>query len=191
MTGGSDTSLLIDLAIVALLLVRQVSTRPLRENYLLPAILLVLGLWEFGSFLLGQQQLNALLHGKSHHLVIHNGGTIIAAVAGSLVLAAVTGAIRTPTVKIWWQDGQFWRRGNWLTAVLWIASLALHFGYDALVTHGKADSGVGSATVLLYFGVSLMVQRLILLARAARMRAHGDAPGVATGPQFSRTPQSW
>jgi hypothetical protein len=163
MTGGSDSSLVIDLAIVALLLVRQVSTRPLRENYLLPAIL----------------------------LVIHNGGTIIAAVAGSLVLAAVTGAVRTPTVKIWWQDGQFWRRGSWLTAVLWIASLALHFGYDALVTHGKADSGVGSATVLLYFGVSLMVQRLILLARAARMRAHGDAPGVATGPQFSHTPQSW
>ena len=173
MTGGSDSSLIIDLAIVAWILIRQVNTRPLRENYLTPAILLVLGLAEFGSFLLGSQQFSAFIHGKTHHLVIHNGGTIIAAVAGSLVLAAVTGAIRTPTIRIWQQDGQFWRRGSWLTAVLWIASLAVHFGYDALVAHGKADSGVGSATVLLYFGVSLTVQRLILLARAARMRSDG------------------
>jgi hypothetical protein len=172
MTGGSQSSLIVELAIVAFILIRQVSSRPLKENYVLPAILLVLGLAEFGSFVLGQRQFDAFIHGQTHHLVIHNTGTIIAAVAGSLVLAVLSGAIRTTTIRVWWQDGQFWRGGSWLTAVLWIVSLAVHFGYDALITHGKPESGVAGATLLPYFAISLTVQRVILLARARRMRAH-------------------
>jgi hypothetical protein len=101
----------------------------------------------------------------------HHGGSLVAALAGSLVLAAATGALRAPTVRLWVQDNQVWRKGTWLTAVLWIASLAAHLGYDALVTHGKADANVGTATIVLYFAVSQGVQRLLLAVRAERQRA--------------------
>ena len=34
---------------------------------------------------------------------------------------------------MWVRGGQAWRQGNLLTAVLWLATLAVHLGYDRLV----------------------------------------------------------
>ena len=55
------------------------------------------------------------------------------------------------------------RQGTVLTALLWIASVAAHLGYDKLAG-GTAAGDVGAATMLLYFAV----QRRVLLTRAAR-----------------------
>ena len=58
------------------------------------------------------------------------------------------------------------RRGTWLTAVLWIVSLAAHLGYDDLVAGhvaGKNGGNVGDATIVLYLVVTLTVQRFMLL----------------------------
>ena len=111
-----------------------------------------------------------------------NDGDIAAAVAGSLVIAAVSGAIRAPTVRVWRESGQLLRKGTWLTAVLWVLSLAAHFGYDDLVAGhitGKNGGNVGDATVLLYLVVTLTIQRFVLLNRAARQEAAGT---LAAGP---------
>jgi len=152
MSGGTITNLVIGLAVLALLVVRQMSPRRLNDSYRLPLIIAVIGAFEFASYL------------KTHH---GHQNEIVAAVAGSLVLAGLTGAMRTPTIRLWRQDGQLMRQGNWLTAVLWAVSLGAHLGYDRLVG-GTAASTVGDATILLYLAVTFTVQRWILLARASR-----------------------
>jgi hypothetical protein len=87
-----------------------------------------------------------------------------------VVLAAIFGALRAGTVSIWLQDGQAWCRGIWLTAVLWIASLAAHLGYDVLVAHNSAARGLGVATIVLYLAVSLGFQRVLVMQRAHRLQ---------------------
>jgi hypothetical protein len=87
----------------------------------------------------------------------------------SLVIAAVFGALRAATVHVWVDGGQAWRKGNWLTAVLWVVSLGIHLGYDYLVDGKGAESGVGSASLLLYLAVTFAIQGFILQARAQRM----------------------
>jgi hypothetical protein len=163
-------SIVIDLAALVWLLSRQVRTRLLKESYKIPVILGIVGLVEFGAFVMGGgQQFASFLKGQRSFSTIADGRIILAAVAGSLVLAAVTGALRAPTVRLWRQDGQVWRRGTWLTAVLWIVSIGAHLGYDALIAHGTGKAEIGDATMLLFFAVSLTVQRWMLTARAHRI----------------------
>jgi hypothetical protein len=164
------SSIVIDLAALAWLLARQVTARPLSGGYTLPLILGIVGLFEFGAYLMGGgQQLASFLKGHRSFSTIPDGKTVVAAVAGSLILAVVTGAIRAPTVRLWWQDGQYWRKGSWVTLVLWIVSLGAHLGYDALIAHSTGRAAVGDATMLLFFAVSLTAQRVVLTARARRI----------------------
>ena len=172
----SSVNIVIDVLILALLLVRQVTTRPLSGGYRLPLILVVVGLFEFGAFLFGGgQQLAQFLKGHRSLTTIHDGPTVVAALIGSLAIAALSAAVRAPTFRLWWQDGRCWRKGTAVTLVLWIASLAAHLVYDDLISHSSALSGLGNATILLYFAVSLGIQRAFLAARAARI------PGVSDG----------
>jgi len=165
MSGAAATNLIIGVLVLAVFLSRQLTVRRLRENYRLMVILAIIGAVEFVDFLNGHP---------------HNDSRIVAAVVGSLVLAAVLGAARAPTVRVWrGQDGQLLRKGTWLTAVLWVVAFAAHLGYDYLVAgHVTGDNGgdVGNATIVLYLVVSLTVQRYIMLARAARLDAAGQIP---------------
>jgi hypothetical protein len=163
MSGANVTDLVIGIAVVALLVSRQ----RLNENYRLSVILAVIGVVEFVNFLKS-------VHGP------HDDDRIIAAVVGSLLLAGLLGAVRALTVRIWRQDdGQLMRRGTWLTAVLWVVSLAVHLGYDELVAGhiaGNSGDNVGDATIVLYLMVTLAVQQFLLLARVKRQEATGDVP---------------
>jgi hypothetical protein len=166
MSSATSVNLIIGLAVLALLLSRQLTTRPLSENYRLPVIFGIIGVIEFVNFLDGRP---------------HDDGGIAAAVIGSLVLAAVFGAVRALTVRVWRAGGQLLRKGSWLTAVLWILALAAHLGYDYLVAGhvaGRDGADVGDATILLYLVVSLTVQRFVLLSRVARQEAAGDVPAA-------------
>jgi hypothetical protein len=161
MSSGTLTSLVIGIVVLALLIVRQMRTRRLRESYRLSLILGVIGIVEFVDFLKTHST------GEAH---------IVEAVAGSLVLAAVMGVLRALTVRIWRQGDQLMIRGNWLTALLWVVAVAAHFGYDYLVSGGgKNGENVGDATVLLYLVVSLTVQRFVMLTRAERLEVTGQA----------------
>ena len=164
MSGANLANLVIGIAILALFLSRQLVTRRLSESYRLSIILGVIGIWEFAEFLNGHPR---------------DVGGIAAAGVGSLVLAAAFGAVRALTVRVWREDGQLLRRGTWLTALLWILSLAAHLGYDYLVAGhvtGKNGGNIGNATIVLYLVVTLTVQRFILLNRVARQEAAGQIP---------------
>ena len=164
MSGSDVISLVIGLAVLALVLVRQLSTRRLSENYRLSVILAVIGVVQFVDFLKGHPG---------------NPSGITEAVIGSLVLAAVFGVARAITVRVWRQGGQLLRKGTWVTAILWIIAVAAHYGYDDLVAGhitGKNGSNVGNATVLLYLVISLTVQQFVLLARVRRQDAAGEVP---------------
>lgn len=160
MSGVNLTNLVIGIAVLALLLWRQLATRRLAESYRLSVILAIIGVIEFANFLRGHP---------------HDSGAITAAVVGSLVLAGVFGWLRALTVRVWRQDDrQLYRKGTWLTAVLWVISLAVHLGYDALVAGhvtGKNGGNVADATVVLYLVITLTVQRYLLLRRVARQQA--------------------
>jgi len=144
--------------------------RPVRASMRLPLILAVLGVIELSQFL-------------RHD---HHTATVLAALAGSLVLAAITGAIRAMTVRVWFDGGQALRQGTWITALLWIVSLGLHLGYDYLVDGKGSQAGLGSASLVLYFAVTYTIQRLILQARSQRL---AGAPQDIRDPG-ARTP-SW
>jgi len=167
MSGANATNLIIGVAVVALLVSRQLMARRLNDNYRLSVILAIIGLVQFVNFIKS-------VHGP------HDDGRIIVAVVGSLLLAGVLGAARALTVRVWQRDdGQLMRRGTWLTAVLWLVAFAAHLGYDYLVAGhvtGKNGGDVGNATIVLYLVVSLTVQRYIMLARAARQDAAGQIP---------------
>jgi len=147
-------------AVLALLIYRQLIARPVSASAL--RLLVILGV-------VGALQTTQFL---AHD---HSGALTYAAVAGSLLLAAVFGALRAATVRIWRQGGQAWSKGNWLTACLWAAALAAHLGYDALIAHGHGDRGLGTATVVLYLAITLGFQRVIVLARAHRLQAAAPA----------------
>jgi len=153
-TASTALDLAIGIAVLALLVYRQMQVRPVRASYRLPLILAVVGIVELTQF----------LHNQHNH-----AGTVFAALAGSLVLAAITGALRAITVRVWISAGQALRQGTWLTAVLWIVSLGVHLGYDYLVDGKGPLSGLGNASLTLYFAVTYTIQRFILQAKAQRI----------------------
>jgi hypothetical protein len=147
--------LVIGVAVVGLLIYRNLVARPVRQaNQRLYLILGIIGIIETVQYV------------QKNHV---DATIAVAALAGSLVLAAVFGALRAVTVRVWMKDGQPWSQGNVLTAVLWIVALGAHLGYDALIGHDKGVGDIGTASVLLYVVVSLAVQRLIIVARAAKL----------------------
>jgi hypothetical protein len=159
---------ILGLAVLALLIYRQLAARPVNASALrLIAILAIIGLFQTYQF---------LSKGHDHPLTF-------AALGGSLVLAAIFGALRAGTVRVWLQDSQPWSQGNWLTAVLWITSLLAHLGYDVLVVHGPGARGLGSATIVLYLTVTLGFQRVLVFRQAHRLQLAGpDEPGGLSGP---------
>jgi hypothetical protein len=153
--------LLLGILVLVFIVVRQVRARPVRSfNPRLPLILGVIGVVELASFL------------KTDH----DKAAVVATLAGSLVLAAVFGAVRAATVRIWSDDaGVAWSRGTWITAALWVVSLAVHLGYD-FVLNGQDERGLGNASILLYLAVTFALQRLVVHYRAERL-------GLLTGPE--------
>ena len=86
------------------------------------------------------------------------------------------------TVRVWIQAGQALRQGTWITAVLWVASLGVHLGYDYLVDGKGPQSGLGSASLTLYFAVTYTIQRFILQAKAQRLAAGPGRTSAIAAP---------
>jgi hypothetical protein len=153
-TVNNLTSIGIGVLVLAFILVRQVQKRSVREDRpILPLILLVIGVIELVDFV------------DAHP--VH--GTGIAMLGASLVVAAGFGAIRAYTVRLWREDGTLYRQGNWLTIVLWLVAIGVHFGADVLIDHSGSAKGLATAALTLYLAVSFGVQRFVVRARAASM----------------------
>ena len=154
MKSSESLNVLIGVLILGWILYRQLQARPAKADLRLPLILAVLGIIDLTGFL-GQ-------HG-------HHPGYVFAALAGSFILAVAFAAARAATVHVWVDNGQPWRKGTTLTAVLWIVSLAVHLGYDYLVDGRGPMAGLGAASLAMYFAITYTVQRLIVQARARRI----------------------
>lgn len=133
--------------VLAWLLVRQLSVRPLKERSHLALILVVGGLIGAAEFF-------------GNH---RPGPAEVVLPLLSLVVGIGLAAVRAYTMRLWRQDGEVLRQGTWVTAVLWLVSIGQHLLVDRLVL-----AGAGSATLLLYFGVVLGAQRQVLLLRAQK-----------------------
>jgi hypothetical protein len=160
MSSQSLLYLVIGVAVLGLLIYRQLSARPVHGNQRIVLILVITGLIETAQYL--QKP--------------HAGSAAIVALVGSLLLAALFGAARAAPVKIWLQDGETWAKGNLLTAALWIAALAAHLGYDYLIGQHKDIGDLAGATVVLYLAISLAAQRVIVSARAQRLNRVSVSP---------------
>ena len=157
-------SLLIGVLVLGLVIWRQLIPRRVRSNMRIVLVLAVIGLIQTGQY----------LHGR------HLDATLIAEILGSLVLAGMFGLARAATVKLFLRDGQWWSRGSWVTAILWVVSVAAHLGFDYLVGghlvggHGTGGTSFGNATLLLYLAVTFAVQRMVVIARSQRMSISGQ-----------------
>jgi len=99
--------------------------------------------------------------------------TVSAAVGGVLAVA------RASTVRVWRTDGDVVRQGGVPTAVLWVVSIGQH-----LLIDGRADDrSLTNASLLAYLGFVLLVQNLVLVARARREGLLVSAPA---GPRTPR-----
>jgi len=157
--NGVKDQTLINVVVTVLVLVfllrRQLSARPLRERSVIGLVLVALGL-------VGSAQFFA-----AHH----PGAGDIALLALSLVIGCALAVVRALwTIRLWVRDGRTLRQGNALTALLWVVSLGQHLAVDKVVL-----AGAGSATILLYFGVVLTVQRQVLVLRARTSSVLSDA----------------
>lgn len=152
------TNLLIGVLVLGLVIWRQLIPRRVRSNVRIVLVLAVIGLIQTGQYLQGR----------------HLDATLIAEILGSLVLAALFGLARASTVKLFVRDGQWWSRGSWVTAILWVVSVAAHLGFDYLVgDHGSGSTSFGNATILLYLAVTFAVQRMVVIARSQHMPVSG------------------
>jgi hypothetical protein len=149
------TSIGIGLLILLLILFRQVQKRSVKEDSrpVLLLVLVVIGVVQLGQFL-------------SAHPVNTTGVLMLVA---SLVAAAVFGVVRAYTVRLWREGGVLYRQGNWLTVLLWLVAIGVHFGADVLIDHSGSAKGLSSAAITLYIAVSFGVQRLVVASRTRAM----------------------
>ena len=166
------TNILIGVLVLVWLLARQLQTRPVKEDSTLVfiGVLVVVGI---------AQTVAAMQKAHAHSLPT----AAIAILLVGLALGAGLGAVRATTVKLWRdQTGVALRKGTGVTAVLWLVSIGLHFGLDALLDHTTTINDLGTATILIYLAVTLGVQREVVRARAAKLPGR---PSSVWSPGFA------
>lgn len=166
-TSGIIT-LLISVVILGWLLVKQLSVRPLKDRSVLWVVFILVGLVQTANFVQGVT------------LNVSDVLLLLLSIAVGMGLAAA----RAFTTATWrGEDGVLYRKGNWLTAILWIIGIGQHL----LIDHFVID-GFGTASIMLYFGIVIAVQRQVLLLRVRRGAVLSAAPvsgrGAGTGSGY-------
>ncbi len=154
LTGGASSaslsqvvgSAVVSGAVLLSVLYRQRQVRVLQTKLLLPCVLGVVGL------------ASVLSDAKSHPLPAGQAGVLVALLVGD---AGGLGALRAFTVRLWRGQGQVLRQGSWLTVALWLVGVGVHEG-------ALAAAYIDSSSLLLYVGLTLGAQRLVLDIRAGR-----------------------
>jgi hypothetical protein len=155
--------ILIGVVIVVFIAFRQLQVRPVRTDrgIVIALVVLVIGVYDAGIFL-------------GNHRVSADGiGFLVASLAGAVVF----GLLRAFSMRVWNAAGRLVVQGTWLTIVLWVISIGVHFGIGALTSAdlGKSNDIV-TATFLLYVGLTLGAQRAALAARARDATAFEGEP---------------
>lgn len=154
---NSADNVLIALAVLGLVLYRQLRARPVAERrlYTIPAVLAVIGVAQGG------------LLDDAHPALS------VALLAGEAAAAVAFGALRAVTVRLWREsDGGLWRRGTGWTLAAWLVSILSRVGFIAA---GHAlGLKLGSNLFLLFLALTLIAQNLLVVWRGRRVT--GAAP---------------
>ncbi len=154
MTSKEIIYIVIGVAVVALVIVRQLTTRPVRETSAARFTLI-----------LGVIGVIAVYDAWKGHTV---GGVTVAWIVATLLVGAGLGVVRALTVRVWrTEDGSAVSKGSAVTAGLWILSLAAHLALEYGIDHSTKVAGLGASTLLLYLAVTLGAQREVILRRAS------------------------
>jgi len=159
-------TLVFDVALVAAVLVRQRRVRrvPRRVHLFGPVVIGLIGLYQLGAF-------------TDHHRLT---AAVASALLGGIVAgAALTGAARASTVRLWRIEGVVLRQANWLTMGLWALTLALPFATAWGAGTPGGSGGAGWASLLLLVGLTLGVQRAVLHRRARSQLVAAGSMGSA------------
>jgi hypothetical protein len=148
----------LDVVVVAWLLWRQRKVRRVwpRLTLRLAVVLGVIGLAEL------------LTYTGRHHPTAEAIGILVLSFA---VGAAALGALRGLTVKLWRTGPVVLRQGTWFTIVLWVVSLALHVAFGGWLDSLHGQSGLASASLLLWLAVTYGVQKAVVHRRAEGLLA--------------------
>jgi hypothetical protein len=153
----SISNIVIAVAVVVWLIVRQLQVRPVKENrpYRIALVLGVIGVIEISNYAGGK----------------HLPPVAYVILVLSLAVGAVFGFFRAQVTSVWrGDDGVLVRQGNAVTVVLWIVGLALHIGIDVLLKRtAPAADQLGSVSLLLYLAVTVAAQRWVVTGKAARL----------------------
>ncbi|GAA1272702.1 hypothetical protein Psi02_05850 [Planotetraspora silvatica] len=146
---NEQLAILLALAVLALSIYRQMRTRPVGEGraLVLPLVLIALG-------------------AAQGHLVDGDHAALsIWLLAGELVVGVVLGLVRAYTMRIWRDEsGRLWRRGTPWTIAAWIVAIATRAGFVAAGI--SAGVALETGSILIFFGLSLVVQAVAVVARA-------------------------
>jgi hypothetical protein len=139
------TNIILYAAILIFILYRQLRVRKVTKQARIYLIIVLVGLYIF-------------YQGISTKQFIFTGKSIGILAVIFIVLAIGLGALRAYTCKIWQEQSTFYRRGTFLTLVLWAITIITHVFLDTLLKGGQFSS-------LLYLGISLYTQHLVILKR--------------------------
>jgi len=156
-----QTGLLV-VALVGFVLYRQLQTRQISADkaYILPAVMVVLGVAQGG------------IYDKGHPTVS------VALLIAGVVSAVGLGGVRAGTMKIWRDErGAMWRRGTPLTLGAWGLSVAVRVGLVAIGYWAGLKSETGG--LLLFLGLTLLAQNAVVAWRAQRLNGAGAVSVVA------------
>jgi hypothetical protein len=157
--GATAFDVVLSLAVLALILYRQLQVRRASPTLLLPAVLIVIGVAELATLAKGSSKLTS--------------GEIGILIALLALDAVGLGVLRAWTVKLWHDGSAVLRQGTWITVGLWLVGIVIHEVVD-LVAHIPASS------LLLYLGLTLLAQQLVLQARVNRLTQ--QPVSAVTGP---------
>lgn len=154
---SGPTDILVAVAVIALVLVRQVRPRRVSEGrswWILPAVLVYFGIKQGGVL-------------DAHHRAASAG-----LLAAELAIGAGMGVVWAFTTRIWRDEsGTAWMKGTKATAAAWVAGITLRIGLAAL----GASMGVheGEGALMLALAVTLLIRKAIVAWRVS-----GEAPAA-------------
>ncbi|MFF9351746.1 DUF1453 domain-containing protein [Streptomyces sp. NPDC014734] len=161
-------SILVIVAVVAVVLVRQCTARRIsddRRRWVLPGVLLVVSLRGPGP------------------VDPHHGMLSVLFLGAELAVGLVTGAAWAWTSRLWHEaDGSLWSRGTRASLFVWTGGLALRASlYGAAAALGIHQ---GTTVLMATLAVTLAVHSGVLMWRAGQLRpAYGGGPTGALSSQ--------
>lgn len=136
----------IGIAILILIIYNQMRVRQVyrKIKITVPIIFIILGIFTLSEYFQTQ---------------IITTKAIISIIISLTALAVGMGVLRAKTMKLWADDAHIYRQGNWLTILLWVITFSLHLFLDYY-------GNTGESTILIYLGITLIIQRWIIQNRA-------------------------